>query len=149
MKNLIIVLLLVASTTAFSQKEFSKNEFSINGFRAPSIGLEYRHKHLSYHGGYYLTAFKEKTTNFIKVGATYWFKPVGKKENPSSFYTGAAYLRGLNEDYKNKNALGVESGFRWMIVGGLNLRIGIITVVATDETIKLNPAGGLSYSFFF
>lgn len=149
MKNTIIAMLIVASTSAFAQKEFSKNEFSINGFRAPSIGLEYRYKKVSFHGGYYLTAFDTKTTNFVKVGATYWFAPVGKKENPSSFYTGAAYMRGLNEDYKDKNALGAEVGFRWMIVKGLNLRIGVITVAASGETLKFNPAGGLSYSFFF
>ncbi len=149
MKNTIILLLVLASTSAFGQNKLSKNEVSINGFRAPSIGLEYRYNKLSFHGGYYLTAFDSKTTNFLKAGVTYWFLPVGKKENPSSFYAGVSYMRGLNMDYENKNALGTEAGFRWMIWQGLNLRIGLITVAAPGETLKLNPAGGLSYSFFF
>ena len=97
MKQIIIVLLVLVSTSAFSQKQLSKNEFSVNGFRSPSIGLEYRHQGISVHAGYYITAFeKGKTTQFFKAGATIWFLPVGKKENPSSFYAGASYLRGLN-----------------------------------------------------
>lgn len=148
-KTTILALFVLASTGAFAQS-LSKNELSINAFRSPSIGLEYRHKQLSYHAGYYLTAFKpEQTTNFFKAGVTYWFLPVGKKENPSSFFAGASYMRGFNYDYKNKNALGVEAGFRWMMWKGLNLRIGVITVAASGESLKLNPAGGLSYSFFF
>jgi hypothetical protein len=148
-KTTIAALLLLASASAFAQS-LSKNELSINAFRSPSIGLEYRHRQLSYHAGYYLTAFKaDQTTNFFKAGVTYWFLPVGKKENPSSFYAGASYMRGFNYDYEDKNALGVEAGFRWMIWKGLNLRIGAITVAASGESLKLNPAGGLSYSFFF
>jgi hypothetical protein len=149
MKTIILSLLVLASASAFSQT-LSKNEISINAFRSPSIGLEYRHNRLSYHAGYYLTAFKaDETTNFLKAGVTYWFLPVGKKENPSSFFAGASYMRGFDHDYKDKNALGVEAGFRWMIWKGLNLRIGVITVAASEESLKLNPAGGLSYSFFF
>ena len=149
MKHRILILLTFVTSTAFAQKELSKNEFSINAFRAPSIGIEYRRHSLSYHGGYYLTAFGGETNNFIKAGVTYWFAPVGKKENPSSFYGCLSYLRGLDMTYKDKNALGAEAGFRWMIWKGLNLRIGVITVAASGETLKLNPAGGLSYSFFF
>jgi hypothetical protein len=145
-----IALVVAASTSAFSQSRFSKNELSINGFRNPSVGLEYRHKQLSYHAGYYPTAFKSgETTNFFKAGATAWFLPVGKKENPSSFYAGASYLRGFNRDYENKNALGVEAGFRWMVWKGLNLRIGVIGVAAEGEPLQINPTPGISYSFFF
>ncbi|MEJ0055662.1 MAG: hypothetical protein WDN75_08460 [Bacteroidota bacterium] len=91
----IILTVLVASTTAFSQRSFSKNEFSINGFRNPSVGLEFRHRQISYHAGYYPTAFKAgENTNFVKIGVTGWFLPVGEKENPSSFYAGVSYLRG-------------------------------------------------------
>ena len=145
-----IVLAVAASTSAFSQSRFSKNELSINGFRNPSVGLEYRHKQLSYHAGYYPTAFKAgENTNFFKVGATAWFLPVGKKENPSSFYAGASYLRGFNRDYENKNALGVEAGFRWMVWKGLNLRIGVIGVAGEGEPLQINPTPGISYSFFF
>jgi hypothetical protein len=145
-----IVLVVAASTSTFSQSSLSKNELSINGFRNPSVGLEFRHKQISYHAGYYPTAFKAgETTNFFKAGATAWFIPVGKKENPSSFYAGASYLRGFNRDYEDKNALGMEAGFRWMVWKGLNLRIGVIGVAAEGETFKINPTPGISYSFFF
>lgn len=150
MKNIIIAFLFFMSTNAISQSRFSKNELSINGFRNPSVGLEYRHKQLSYHAGYYPTAFASgETTSFLKVGATAWFLPVGKKENPSSFYSGASYLRGFNRDYVDKNALGIEAGFRWMVWKGLNVRIGVIGVAAEGEDLKINPTPGISYSFFF
>lgn len=146
----VISLILFTSLSAYSQSRFPKNELSINGFRNPSIGAEYRHNLVSVHTGYYPTAFKSgENTSFIKTGLTVWFLPVGKKENPSSFYAGASYLRGLNRDYDGKNALGVEAGFRWMVWQGLNLRIGAITVAADGESLKINPTPGISYSFFF
>lgn len=151
MKQVIFsALLLISTGAAFSQSKFSKNEFSVNGFRNPSIGVEYRHRHVSVHGGYYTTAFKSgEYTNFIKTGVTYWFLPVDKKEIPSSFYAGASWLRGINRDYKSENALGVEAGFRWMIWKGLNFRIGAIAVAAEGKDLKINPTPGISYSFKF
>lgn len=146
---LTLFVLVSVSATTLAQSRFSKNEFSINGFRNPSVGAEYRHKHVSIHAGYYPTAFKSgENTNFIKTGLTLWFLPVGKKENPSSFYAGASYLRGLSRDYEGKNAMGVEAGFRWMVWKGLNLRIGAIAVAANGESLKINPTPGISYSFF-
>ena len=150
MKKIITAVLVLVSATTFSQSKFSKNEFSINGFRNPSIGLEYRHKNVSVHAGYYITAFeKDITTKFFKAGATVWFLPVGKKENPSSFYAGASYLRGINLDYKNENAVAMEAGFRWMVWKGLNVRIGAIGVAAKGHDVKINPTPGISYSIFF
>jgi hypothetical protein len=150
MKQFITALLVLVSTSAFSQNKFSKNEFSINGFRNPSIGAEYRHQSVSVHAGYYITAFESGvTTKFFKAGATVWFLPVGKKQNPSSFYAGASYLRGINLDYKNENAVAMEAGFRWMIWKGLNARIGAIGVAAKGHDLKINPTPGISYSFFF
>lgn len=150
MKQLIIVLLVSISTSALAQSKFSKNEFSVNAFRNPSIGVEYRHRNISVHAGYYITAFeKGTTTQFVKTGATAWFLPVGKRNNPSSFYAGVSYLRGINLEYKNENAVGVEAGFRWMVWKGLNLRIGAIGVAAKDHSLKINPTPGVSYSFFF
>jgi hypothetical protein len=150
MKQVIIALFVLVSSSAFSQSKFSKNELSINGFRNPSIGLEYRHQNISVHAGYYITAFESGvTTKFFKVGATAWFLPVGKKQNPSSFYAGASYLRGLNLDYKNENAVAMEAGFRWMVWKGLNVRIGAIGVAAKGHDVKINPTPGISYSFFF
>ncbi len=150
MKQVLFLLLLLASTSVFSQNGLSKNEFSINGFRNPSIGLEYRRNHISVHAGYYITAFERGiTTKFFKTGASAWFLPVGKKQNPSSFYAGISYLKGVNLDYKDQNALGMEAGFRWMVWQGLNLRIGAIALAAKNHNVKINPTPGISYSFFF
>lgn len=147
---LFAALFALAFTTSFSQSRFSKKEFSINGFRNPSVGLEFRQQHVSIHAGYYPTAFKAgENTSFVKVGATGWFLATGKKENPSSFFAGASYLRGFNRDYKNKNAVALEVGYRWMVWRGLNLRIGAIAVAARGEGVKINPTPGISYSFFF
>ncbi|MGC4102062.1 hypothetical protein [Ferruginibacter sp.] len=143
-----LVLMAAASTEA--QNKFSKNELSVNAFRNPSIGLEYRYHQVSVHAGYYTTAFKAgEYTNFLKTGVTYWFAPVDNKEIPSSFYAGASYMRGINRDYKNKNAVAAEAGFRWMLWKGLNLRIGAIAVTTKDKGIKVNPTPGISYSFSF
>ena len=150
MQHSIILVLLFASATAFSQSRFPNQEFSINGFRNPSIGLEYRYHHLSIHGGYYITALESGiTTKFVKAGLTAWFLPVGKKTNPSSFYAGASYLRGINLDYNKDNALGLEAGFRWMVWKGINLRIGGIALIAKGHDTRINPTPGISYSFFF
>lgn len=149
-KYAMLALLLWVSTTVFAQNRFSNNELSINGFRNPSIGLEYRHKQVSVHAGYYITALESGvTTKFFKTGLTAWFLPVGKKQNPSSFYAGASYLRGINLDYNKENALGLELGFRWMVWKGINLRIGGIALVAKGHDVEINPTPGISYSFLF
>lgn len=149
-KNVLLALLLVISSTAFAQSKFPKHLFSANGFRNPSIGLEYQYNQLSLHGGYYVTNFERGvTTEFLKTGVTYWFLPVGKKEIPSSFYAGASYLRGLTRDYKDQNAFAVEAGFRWYAWKGLNFRIGVIALASEGKDIKINPTPSISYSFKF
>ncbi len=149
-KNLLLALMLVMTSTAFAQDKFPKNTLSINAFRNPSIGLEYQRNQVSAHAGYYITAFESGvTTKFLKAGLTYWFLPVGKKEIPSSFYAGASYLRGINLDYKNENAVAMEVGFRWMVWKGLNLRIGAIGVAAKGHDLKINPTPSINYSFKF
>ena len=143
-------LFFIIATTAIAQSKFSKNEISVNGFRNPSIGLEYRHYQVSVHAGYYTTAFKKgEYTNFFKTGVTYWFLPTGNKEIPSSFYAGASYMRGLNKEYKDVNAFAVETGYRWMVWKGLNLRIGVIATMADGKSVKVNPTPGISYSIKF
>jgi hypothetical protein len=144
----ILSLLLLLSTSAFSQSRLSQKEVSINAFRNPSIGMEYRHHHVSVHAGYYITNFESGvTTKFLKTGITAWFLPVGKQETPSSFYAGASYLRGINLEYNKENAMAVEVGFRWMVWKGLNLRIGAIGLAAKGHDFKINPTPGISYSF--
>jgi hypothetical protein len=142
--------MIVVSNTAFAQDKLPKNTMSINAFRNPSIGLEYQRNQISIHGGYYLTNFESGiTTRFLKTGVTYWFLPIGKKEIPSSFYVGANYLRGLSRDYENKNALGLEAGFRWYIWKGINLRIGVIALASEGQDLKINPTPSISYSIKF
>lgn len=151
-KKIIFAFLVVIASvqSSIAQDRLSKRELSINGFRNPSVGVEYRISHVSAHVGYYPTAFESGvTTNFMKAGFTYWFLPVGKKENPSSFYSTLAYARGLSKDYKDKNAAIGEVGFRWMAWKGLNLRIGAAALTAKGESLKVNPTPGISYSFFF
>ncbi len=142
------ILLVSLAASAYAQNRFAKNELSINGFRNPSVGAEFRMNKMSVHAGYYPTAFKAgENTSFFKAGATFWFLPVGgDKPVPSSFYAGASYLRGFNRDYENKNAAGLEAGFRWMVWKGLNLRIGGIAVTAKGQGVRINPTPGISYS---
>ncbi|RRB07562.1 hypothetical protein [Larkinella rosea] len=155
MKKGILFSLLFSATSAFAQRSFSKNELSINGFRNPSIGLEFRHRQVSIHTGYYMTAVSQNSegnpenTSFIRSGISFWFLPVGRKANPSSFYSSLSYVRGLNRTYKDQNGLMVDAGFRWMVWKGLNVRIGAAMLAAPNHTLKLNPVGGISYSFFF
>ncbi len=149
-KIILLALLLTFTNTAFAQSKFSKNTLSINAFRNPSVGLEYQHKQISIHVGYYPTNFESGiTTEFLKAGLTYWFLPIGKKEIPSSFYGGLSYLRGLTRDYKDKDALGIEAGFRWYIWKGLNVRIGVIALTAEGQDVKINPTPSIGYSFQF
>jgi hypothetical protein len=146
----LFTLIFISITGASAQSKFSKNELSFNGFRNPSIGAEYRLNHLSIHAGYYPTNFESGvTTEFIKGGLTYWFLPVGGKENPSSFYTSLSYARGTSREYKDQNAGIAEAGFRWMIYKGVNLRIGVAALAAEGKSLKINPTPGLSYSLFF
>lgn len=138
------------SPAAYAQDKFSKHELSINIFRNPSIGLEYRYRSISIHGGYYLTNFESGTTwRFIKAGLSYWFLPIGKKSNPSSFYAQLSYLRGLNLDYKGMNAFSADIGFSAMIWKGLQARLGVIAIATDGKPIKLNPTPSINYSFFF
>lgn len=145
-----LCLFLFFSGIAIAQSRFSKNEISINGFRNPSIGLEYRYKFISIHAGYYPTNFESDiTTEFIKTGLTAWFLPIGKRENPSSFYAQVSYLRGLTREYKDKNAGSVDVGFRWMVWKGLHLRIGVIALFSEGLDTKINPTPGIGYAFAF
>jgi hypothetical protein len=57
-----------------------QNELSVNGFRNPSIGLEFRRNQVSVHAGYYLTNFQPNTTTrFLKAGVSFLFLPVGDR----------------------------------------------------------------------
>ena len=149
-KHLLFCAFVLMTSVTLAQDKFPKNTFSVNGFRNPSIGLEYQRKQISVHAGYYPTNFEsDVTTEFMKAGLTYWFLPVGKKEIPSSFYGGVSYLRGTTRDYRDTNAIGLETGFRWYAWKGLNLRIGVIALAAEGKSLKINPTPSISYSIKF
>jgi hypothetical protein len=149
-KTTMLFLLMIIGGSAFSQRRFSKHEISLNGFRNPSIGAEYRYRRISMHAGYYPTNFSSGiTTEFIRTGLTYWFLPVGKKEDPSSFYGSISYAKGTSREYNNQDAGIAELGFRWMLYKGLNLRVGVAALAAKDQDVKINPTPGISYSFNF
>lgn len=149
-KQILLGLLLVLTTLTYAQSKFPNNQLSINGFRNPSIGLEYHRKQVSIHGGYYVTNFESGvTTEFIKAGVSYWFLPWGKKEIPSSFYIGSSYLRGLTRDYKDESAVAFEFGARLVVWKGLNFRLGVIGLASEGKSLEINPTPGVSYSFKF
>ncbi|MGA0555205.1 hypothetical protein ACO2Q8_01030 [Larkinella sp. VNQ87] len=155
MKPVLLFLLLISGTATHAQGRFSDHELSINAFRNPSIGLEYRFRQLSVHAGYYPTIVSQnrdgvnETTSFFRTGLTLWFLPIGRKPNPSSFYTSLSYVRGLDRSYRNDNGLLADAGFRWMVWKGLNLRLGGAVLMSPNHDVKVNPTPGLSYSFFF
>ncbi len=149
-KTTLLLLLVLTGLIAQAQSRFSTHELSINAFRNPSIGAEYRYKFVSLHAGFYPTNFvSNTTTQFIRTGVSLWFLPVGKWQNPSSFYSSVSLARGLSRDYEGKNAVMGEVGFRWMIVKGVNFRLGVTALSAKGESLKINPTPGLSYSFFW
>lgn len=146
--------LLIPNHGLLSEANFSKEELSFNGFRNPSIGLEYRKNQFSVHGGYYVTNFEENiTTRFYKVGGSYWFFrkdfSFDQSGNPSSFYIGASYGSGINLEYKGKDTFMMETGYKWYVWRGLNFRLGIIGLFANEESAKLNPTPSINYSIFF
>jgi hypothetical protein len=150
MRHLMIIILLLAAGRALSQHRLSTHEISLNGFRNPSLGAEYRYRQVSVHAGYYPTNFQPgETTEFLRTGLSYWFLPVGRRENPSSFYASLSYARGLTREYREQHAGMAEAGFRWMLIGGLNLRLGVTALAAEGKPVRINPTPGISYSFFF
>lgn len=58
-------------------------------------------------------------------------------------------MQGMTRDYKDKNALGLEAGFRWYVWKGLNFRIGAIALRAEGQDVKINPTPSVSCSFKF
>jgi hypothetical protein len=142
-------------TTHGQRRRFSSHEISVNGFRNPSVGLEYRYRRLSVHAGYYPTIISQNgeganvTTSFIRTGLTYWFLPIySNKKEPSSFYVSASYVRGLDRDWKGHNGLLSEAGFRWMVWKGLNIRLGVAVLTGANHETKVNPTPGVGWAFF-
>ncbi len=151
MKNFFLLsFLLTCAASLEAQDRFPTNQVSINGFRNPSIGLEYHRKQVSVHAGYYVTNFTSGiTTEFVKAGVSYWFLPWGSKEIPSSLYVGSSYLYGTSLEYKDKSAVAFEAGARLMVWKGLNFRLGVIALAAEGQEPQINPTPSINYSIAF
>ncbi|MDX1930964.1 MAG: hypothetical protein SFU56_00005 [Capsulimonadales bacterium] len=119
----------------------------VNGFRAPSIGLEYRENAFSVHSGFYTTILsktdsKEKrSTNFIKTGVTYYFAGNRARE----MYLSVAHVRGLTDGWKKDGAF-FEYGTRWQIGKRLEFRLGAGVLAVPGRSARLNPTPGLSFA---
>jgi len=140
--------------TSVRAGEAPRQELNVNLFRSPSIGLEYVRAGISLHMGLYPTIIskdengKNETTWFFKVGAGVFFLPMvlgGASDNPSSFFLSVAYMRGLNNGWKN--GYFTELGYRWFVWRGLNLRLGGAYLFSEDHDPKLNPTPGIGWSF--
>jgi hypothetical protein len=142
-----------AAQSASPVKDFSPHELSLNAFRNPSIGLEYRYHRVSVHGGYYPTIISKneagvnQTTSFVRLGVSYWFWPLpARHHEPSSPYASLSYVRGLDQEWKGQSGTLSELGFRWVVLRGLNLRLGVALLAGPGRSIKVNPTPGISYS---
>lgn len=141
-------LLLSAALAALSlvpASASSEPRLYVNGFRAPSIGLEYQRKAWSFHGGMYCTVVSKdddgdnETTWFVRGGAAWW---------PWRFaFVDVSYLYGLNHDYRNDQALMVNPGLQGVFWDVLVLRIGVAVLASPDHDFKINPTPGISLAF--
>jgi hypothetical protein len=135
-------------------------ELMLNGFRAPSMGLEYRLGMVSIHAGAYPTIVNEGqtasdgTTWFAKAGATLWFLPIRMLGNErSSFYSGLSYVKNIDGEGWGHGAQ-VEASFRWVVYKGAFLRLGVSALYAPARqcpgdcsTVKLRPNPGVGWAF--
>lgn len=128
------------------------HELLLHGWRSPSIGLEYRRGPIGVHVGAYPTVISQdargspETTWFAKAGLTGYFLPVrltGARD--SMAFVSVAWLRGLNRGWDD--ALFVETGFRWAIWSGLDVRLGAGLLVSPGREPRLNPTPGVSWTF--
>jgi hypothetical protein len=136
------------------------HELIFNGFRAPSIGLEYRMGVISIHLGAYPTVINEgqslgdTTAWFGKAGVSLWFLPVQLLGNQrSSFYGGASYLNDFDRAGWG-HGVQLEAGFRFVAYEGLFVRLGASALYApgrscsTDDcdVLKVRPNPGIGWA---
>jgi hypothetical protein len=133
----------------------------LNGFRAPSMGLEYRLGMVSVHAGAYPTIINDEglrgtagTTWFAKAGVTVWFLPLPiMGDERSSFNAGTSYLNDFGAQGWGHSAQ-LEAGFRWVVFEGIFLRLGASALYspgrscATAEctTVKVRPNPGIGWA---
>lgn len=144
----------LASTETALAPNSPQHALSINGFRNPSIGLEYERSNWSIHAGYYPTILStavsgaNPTTSFIKAGVSKWFLHFGT-EQQSSLYAGVSGLYGLDQDYRNIAAAMAELGIRVYVWQGLHARLGIAVLAAPNREVEINPTPSIGYTIRF
>jgi hypothetical protein len=139
-----------------------RREIIVNGFRAPSTGIELRDGWLGFHLGLYPTTIDTnadgapRTTFFLKVGVlAYPLQFDTGSGRPSSPYVGLSLVQGLNNDWDVTRAAGAgsgglaEIGFRWAAYRGLDLRLGVALLVGFDGRIQVNPTPGIGWAVAF
>jgi hypothetical protein len=144
----------VSEESSLSGAASTRQELNLNLFRNPSIGLEYRLGAFSVHGGFYPTvisknaAGQNETSWFVRAGlSTFFLGHSFYGQRPSEFYLSGSYLRGLN--LGRGNAALVETGYRWMVWQGLNLRLGVAVLLEPGRDVRVNPTPGIGWSHLF
>jgi hypothetical protein len=135
------------STMGDAQPFAAGREIMVHGFRAPSIGVEYRHGFVGLHAGAYTSVLDTagRATWFFKAGATAYFLPVRlTSERFSSLYVSASWLHGTGAEWGN--AFMPEAGFRWAVWKGIDLRLGAAVLLSPGKRVYVNPTPGISWS---
>ncbi len=130
--KILVVILLV-----FGGSQARSNELYLNGFRNPSIGVEWRIKYLSSHTGYYLTNFAPgETSKFWRTGLSFW---------PTDYaYLSVSHLYGIDGALKNKHAVLFEAGGQLILFEHLALRLGVAVLPFSKISAQVNPTPGVS-----
>lgn len=135
--TLFVILLLAA------YERGSATELYINAFRNPSIGMELKFKHVSFHAGYYTTIISKNSegenvaTGFIRIGETAWLT--------KHVYVSASYLYGLDRERKKKSGSIFESGVQAKLFSQVYFRLGVAVIPSKTFGTKVNPTPGLSF----
>jgi hypothetical protein len=143
-KSVFAILLLGSAMSALAQSD--SGEWSLNGFRNPSVGLEYRKGDYSVHAGYYSTILRDpgsarsEASGFARVGATRWFD--------DRWYVSASALRGVDGPRDGRNFVIVEAGAQVRPHPKVALRLGVAVIPAAHGfKTKVNPTPGVSLVF--
>lgn len=134
-----------AGHAAESKSSRPERQFILNGFRMPSIGLEYRNRSVSWHAGMYCTVISKdreganETTWFYKAGATWWPLPF--------LFVDLSGLYGLNKGYRGDPALMLNPGLQYAFRETVLFRLGVALLASPDRSVKINPTPGISLAF--
>jgi hypothetical protein len=144
----IVAGLFFSSKYVLAQSVVPPQRLYLHGFRSPSIGIEYRRGNIGLHSGLYLTNFSlNETTRFLKTGVTVYFPSLDlSRSGKSEAYLSAAYVRGLNRDFENRNGIFLEPGMRWQFRNRFEARLGVGILASSGQRIRVNPTPGISWS---